>query len=88
MALREYQSRSDLLSLATTGLEVAVKESIINDLVAEHVRVFEEELRAHLRDYLAKYTFEAIYNLHDLREMRTEVRLSIQFSDEDEVRHE
>lgn len=75
----------NILLMLNRELESAVKEVAIDDIVKHQLKEFEEKLRPIVKAEVEKISFRAIDKLPDMMSFRDELRLYVQWSDDDKM---
>ena len=76
----------NVLLMLNRELESIVKRIAVDDIVKHQLKEFEEKIRPIVKDEVEKISFETIDKLPDMMSFRNELRLYVQWSDDDKMR--
>lgn len=80
MGIAEYD-KLNAIELMKDGLELHVKDKVINDIVSKHVLEFEKSIRQEIESLVNSISFESIMTIKDNMNLRDELRLSIRWNE-------
>jgi len=90
MAATTPADEYNMILMLNRDLEAAVKEVVFNDIVKQQLAEFEKKLRPLIKAEVEKMSFKAIdkasAGLGDMMSLRNDLRLYIQWSDDDKLR--
>ena len=86
MATNKNYDRYNMVEMLNRDLERAVKEASIDAIVKRQLIEFEEKIRPLVKEEVEMLSFKAIDQMQDTLGIRTDLRLYVQWSDDDKTR--
>jgi hypothetical protein len=80
----DAEKEHNLIKILERDLERSVKEVIERNILTQQMEEFAAKIRPIIKEQVEKISFSGIKNMRDLLNMRDELILHIQWSDEEE----
>jgi hypothetical protein len=78
--------RYNMVEMLNRDLERAVKEASIDAIVSRQMKEFEAKIRPIVKEEVEQLSFKSIDQVQDVLGIRTDLRLYIQWSDDDKAK--
>ena len=81
----DYVKEHNFIEAIKRDLERAIKESVTEDLVKQQLAEFEEKIRPVIRERVNQLTFDGIYKMNDVMNLRDELQLYLHWNDDPQM---